>query len=99
MTKPPHVYFVTLSSLRVDVGVPPPSEIEVAHVKHLGELHDYGVLVSCGMFETLDRGFQILRGTTKEEITEIVKKDPLVKSGYYQHFHIERLISPNRDER
>ena len=52
-----------------------------AHVKHLKELDDKGLLVLCGPFTDYKGGMIIIRAGSYEEAQKIAETDPFVKTG------------------
>ncbi|HVT63011.1 MAG TPA: hypothetical protein VHD33_05975 [Legionellaceae bacterium] len=92
-------YFVEFSNPSVPAGTAPEYSVEVAHLLHLEDLRANGTLLSCGIYDSLDSGFMILRGKNKADIEKIISKDPIIIHGYYRQYTIRGLIPPNCTER
>jgi uncharacterized protein YciI len=79
--------------------MPPSNDIERAHLAHLTDLTTEGRLAASGLFASQDRGFMILISESRQEAETIVRGDPLIAYNYYKSFHVDEILSPNRDER
>ncbi len=64
-------------------------------LKDIRNLTALNKLYLCGPFENDDGALQIIVAETKEEVEELVNKDPFIRERYYKSYSIYELIEAN----
>lgn len=72
-------------------------ELLIKHVNYLKDLHDQGNLVTCGPLLDNQGAVIILRAESREHAEELIKNDPFLIEGHYQHYVLKEYLEASDD--